>query len=87
MTSERIKQIQQQTAYPDSISVQQALLRVWNECSPVLPPVTGLATEIKSTLTAIEDEINQYREGNLTIEMCVTSVIQLVKELEKYEKN
>jgi len=33
MTSERIKEIQQQTAYPYSISVQQALLQVWNECS------------------------------------------------------
>jgi hypothetical protein len=32
MTSERIKQIQMATAYPDSISVQQALLQVWNEC-------------------------------------------------------
>ena len=32
MTSERIKEIQQQTAYSDSISVQQALLQVWNEC-------------------------------------------------------
>ena len=32
MTSERIKEIQQRTAYPDSISVQQALLQVWNEC-------------------------------------------------------
>lgn len=36
MTSERIKAIQQQTAYPDSISVQQALLQVWNECSQPL---------------------------------------------------
>jgi len=33
MTTERIKEIQKQTAYPDSISVQQALLQVWNECS------------------------------------------------------
>lgn len=32
MNTERIKQIQQETAYPDSISVQQALLKVWNEC-------------------------------------------------------
>ena len=32
MTTERIKEIQSQTAYPDSISVQQALLQVWNEC-------------------------------------------------------
>ena len=32
MTSDRIKEIQEQTAYPESISVQQALLQVWNEC-------------------------------------------------------
>jgi len=32
MTIERIKEIQKETAYPDSISVQQALLQVWNEC-------------------------------------------------------
>ena len=32
MTSERIKEIQEQTAYPESRSVQQALLKVWNEC-------------------------------------------------------
>jgi hypothetical protein len=32
MNSERIKEIQMTTAYPDSVSVQQALLKVWNEC-------------------------------------------------------
>ena len=32
MNSQRIKEIQKETAYPDSISVQQALLKVWNEC-------------------------------------------------------
>ena len=32
MTSERIKEIQETTAYPDSLSVKQALLQVWNEC-------------------------------------------------------
>lgn len=31
MNTDRIKEIQQETAYPDSISVQQALLKVWNE--------------------------------------------------------
>ena len=44
MTSERIKEIQQQTAYPDSISVQQALLQVWNECSQ-LPQQEKIYTE------------------------------------------
>lgn len=32
MTIDRIKEIQQETAYPESVSVQQALLKVWNEC-------------------------------------------------------
>ena len=32
MTPERIKEIQLETAYPNSVSVQQALLKVWNEC-------------------------------------------------------
>jgi hypothetical protein len=32
MNSERIKEIQDKTAYPESISVQKALLKVWNEC-------------------------------------------------------
>lgn len=32
MTTDRIKEIQEKTTYPNSISVQQALLQVWNEC-------------------------------------------------------
>jgi len=32
MNSDRIKEIQKTTAYSDSVSVQQALLQVWNEC-------------------------------------------------------
>lgn len=32
MESERIKEIQRTTAYPESTSVKQALLQVWNEC-------------------------------------------------------
>ena len=32
MTAERIKEIQLETAYPNSVSVQQALFKVWNEC-------------------------------------------------------
>ena len=31
MNTDRIKEIQNETAYPDSVSVCQALLKVWNE--------------------------------------------------------
>jgi hypothetical protein len=33
MTSERIKEIQKTTAYPDSVGVMLALNQVWNECA------------------------------------------------------
>jgi hypothetical protein len=36
MTSDRIRQIQEQTAYPKSISVMLALKQVWNECEQEL---------------------------------------------------
>jgi hypothetical protein len=32
MTTERIKELQQKTAYPNSVSVMLALNQVWNEC-------------------------------------------------------
>ena len=32
MDSNRIKKIQEETAHPSSVSVQQALLKGWNEC-------------------------------------------------------
>lgn len=32
MDSGRIKEIQEQTAYPESVSVMIALKQVWNEC-------------------------------------------------------
>ena len=32
MNSQRIKEIQETTAYPESVSVKQTLLQVWNEC-------------------------------------------------------
>jgi len=44
MTTDRIKEIQAETGSPDSISVQQALLKVWNECSQKQKSVDYLET-------------------------------------------
>lgn len=32
MTTKRIEELQKKTAYPDSLSVYNALMQVWNEC-------------------------------------------------------
>ena len=47
MNADRIKEIQQKTAYPESISVYKALLQVWNECEQnqlthPAPPQSGV---------------------------------------------
>jgi hypothetical protein len=75
MNTERIEQIQKETAYPDSISVQQALLKVWNECeqekvvnkNDLLPDVSNrreLFDKFLCDLTTkeIEQIIDWYRD-------------------------
>ena len=76
MNIKRIEEIQRETAYPDSISVQQALLKVWNECeqekavknNAVLPHVSGsLHIDFAVYLTGhdketIEQMFNDWRQ-------------------------
>ena len=52
MTSERIKEIHLGTAYPESRSVYQSLLQVWNECEQECNAKKNLPTaqEIKTAL-------------------------------------
>jgi len=47
MTSERIKEIHEQTAYPESVSVKQALLQVWNECEQEQLLIQGVSNRFK----------------------------------------
>jgi hypothetical protein len=60
MTSDRIKEIQKETAYPDSVSVQQALLKVWNECEQM--------KEIKLQIEIID--VNRYVMTNVSCDSC-----------------
>ena len=54
MTAERIKEIQFDTAYPNSVSVKQALSKVWNE---------SVLSERQRILGIIEEEL----EGNYLV--------------------
>lgn len=51
MNSDRIKEIQETTAYPKSVSVQQALLQVWNECAAEMYSKEDLKEAFKSCYT------------------------------------
>jgi hypothetical protein len=57
MNSKRIKEIQETTAYPESVSVHQALLQVWNECeqSESQEPVKKVRQKIFNTRTIERD--------------------------------
>ena len=58
MNIKRIEEIQKETAYPDSISVQQALLKVWNECEQ--EKVVKL-TDVRLSFVELKDEILKYK--------------------------
>ena len=66
MNSERIKEIQAETAYPQSRSVQQALLKVWNECEQKQDKnfynKEDLWESYKASNTIFEDEIALRQE-------------------------
>lgn len=57
MTTDRIKEIQECTAYPSSKSVQQALLQVWNEC----------AQQSQSEIDSLTNEVERLRNINISV--------------------
>ena len=76
MTADRIKEIQDKTAFPDSVSVCQALLQVWNECEQDkkyteedLRKAIELARETESVrrgaLSEDWDDIEKYDEMDI----------------------
>ncbi len=52
MTVARIKEIQALTSYPESVSVQQALLQVWNECAQEYHKEQLILSGVSNTLKA-----------------------------------
>lgn len=67
MNSNRIKEIQRETAYPNSRSVHQALLKVWNECAQQQSKRTAQLEADKAELVnGLKDITRQFeRVGRL----------------------
>lgn len=63
MNSERIKEIQEITAYPESVSVKLALLQVWNECEQ----------ESNTQNALLKKELESLKELILELEKIVDS--------------
>lgn len=82
MTTDRIIQIQEATAYPESASVQQALLQVWNECGQEL---TAEREKSKKLVEALEkiSELNLSYNGTPLIGGIDTLIKQSLTEYKK----
>ena len=62
MNSARIKKIQSETAWPESMSVHQALLKVWNETQQQLEKeITDLKQRLEA-LEEVDDIAGSYRD-------------------------
>ena len=73
MNSDRIKEIQETTAYPESVSVKQALLQVWNECDQEQVKNCSIPDVVKSFVCDIdkgircEGSIADYKDGKCKV--------------------
>jgi len=63
MNTDRIKEIQEETAYPESVSVQQALLKVWNETEQEQLRISAVRYQLAiSALETIVDPIGHMKK-------------------------
>ena len=69
MTTDRIKEIQECTAYPNSKSVQIALLQVWNECEQQkqseIDELNQAVDNLMKARHELQEEVERLREGLL----------------------
>ena len=78
MNSDRIKEIQEATAYPESVSVMSALKQVWNECAQeqvenlTIPVVTKRSEQF--SLKQLWIMAQKYNQSDF---------VQMVTEVEK----
>jgi hypothetical protein len=82
MTTERIKEIQLETAYPESLSVQQALLKVWNECEQAQQQQQKMIEQMQ-----LFEQLEVMLEGGNSInpDSVIRSAIQLT--IGKYQED
>ena len=66
MNTDRIKEIQEETAYPESVSVQQALLKVWNECEQEQLGIAAVSGSLIEFIEEIEYMMKLYGNRRYT---------------------
>jgi hypothetical protein len=80
MTSERIKEIQETTAYPESLSVMLALKQVWNECAQEQNKNSYSEEEVEKLLLSCKDAFGGSGLENYTTDD------EVIEWFEKFKK-
>jgi len=86
MTSERIKEIQEATAYPNSTSVMLALKQVWNECEQAKKHNDMTPEEFlkERWFTSKDGRLDfDYEENKHETEFSYKNVLMLLDEFKK----
>jgi DNA-binding XRE family transcriptional regulator len=73
MNIKRIEEIHKETAYPDSISVQQALLKVWNECEQ------EAVVKNNAVLRSVVPSLHTFKERRDKIGLTLRQVAKITK--------
>lgn len=91
MNSDRIKEIQETTAYPESTSVKRALLQVWSECeqelkSDLLNTVIEIKPETQKPLDFIREKFGikgvgeTYTMPKISAYKCASFITEYIKK-------
>jgi peptide methionine sulfoxide reductase MsrA len=84
MNSDRIKEIQNETGLPNSVSVQQALLKVWNECEQYHKQQTNV--KVLEALERLKVEISKGENVYNHLEILQLIEIEITEVKPKYEE-
>ena len=83
MNSDRIQEIQAMTGYPESRSVQRALLQVWNECAQDADKrIAELETELSKERIAESDMEFKYEDAKRGRDQALKRVAELEEQIE-----
>ena len=74
MNAKRIKEIQKDTGYPNSVSVQQALLKVWNECEQERQLYSAGEDPKEPIMSHSGEELKQLRSDFLSMYVLTNDV-------------
>jgi peptide methionine sulfoxide reductase MsrA len=83
MNSDRIKEIQNETGLPNSVSVQQALLKVWNECEQYHKQQTNV--KVLEALERLKVEISKGENVYNHLEILQLIEIEITEVKPKYK--